>query len=304
MVAVLMCTYQAERYLMEQLDSIIEQTHQNWHLYVSDDGSKDSTQSILNSYQAKWGPDRLSIISGPAKGFAKNFLSLSCNTIIKADFYAFSDQDDIWEKDKLERALNCLLSIPEGTPGLYCSRTRLVNSSNKEIGLSPLFVKPPCFANGLIQNIGGGNTMVLNNAARSLLIEAGDEIPVVSHDWWSYLLVSGCGGKVFYDTIPSLRYRQHSENLIGMNDSWQARFKRIRMLSQGRFRKWNNDNIMALQKMLHQLTPENQTVLEQFTKAREMSLIPRLLNLKKSGVFRQTLLGNLGLIAAAIFNKI
>jgi len=299
-----MCTYQAERYLMEQLDSIIEQTHQNWHLYVSDDGSKDSTQSILNSYQAKWGPDRLSIISGPAKGFAKNFLSLSCNTIIKADFYAFSDQDDIWEKDKLERALNCLLSIPEGTPGLYCSRTRLVNSSNKEIGLSPLALKPPSFANALMQNIAGGNTMVFNNTAHSLLIEAGEDILVVFHDWWLYLIVTGSGGKVVYDPLPSLRYRQHDTNLIGMNGSWKGKIKRIRLLFHGRLRSWNDNNIEALRKIPHRLKPESQEILERFIKARKLRLISRLIHLWKTGIYRQSLIDNLGLIAAAIFNKI
>jgi glycosyltransferase involved in cell wall biosynthesis len=303
-IEILMCTFEAGRFLNDQLDSIIAQTHQNWQLLVSDDASKDGTRKTLESYQNRLGPQRLKILSGPSKGFVSNFLSLTCNSSSDSNYYAYSDQDDIWDDDKLERALKWLHTIPDKTPALYCSRTRLVDSNNNEIGLSPLFSKPPSFANALMQNIGGGNTMVFNHAARTLLLEAGENISVVSHDWWVYLLVTGCGGKVFYDSIPSVRYRQHSKNLVGMNGSWNARIKRIRMLWQGRFQRWIDDNIVALQKIHHQLTPANQTTLALFTKARTMSFIFRLIYLKKSGIYRQTLLGNLGLIAAAVFNKI
>ena len=303
-VAILLCTYHGQHYLAEQLTSFEAQSHPNWEVWASDDGSRDDTHSILEAFQSKWSPNRLSIHSGPAEGFAANFLSLTCNASIQADFYSYSDQDDIWEKNKLERAVTLLQSVPASTPALYCSRTRLVDANNVEIGLSPLFTKPPSFSNALMQNIGGGNTMVFNNAARELLCEAGENLPVVSHDWWVYLVVTGCGGKVFYDSTPTLRYRQHSSNLIGMNASWLARFKRIRMLFQGRFREWNNGNIAALYTLKHRLTPENLATLERITKARNMSLIPRLFHLKQSGVYRQTKLGNLGLIAAAIFKKI
>lgn len=303
-VAILLCTYHGQHYLAEQLTSFEAQSHPNWEVWASDDGSRDDTHSILEAFQSKWSPNRLSIHSGPAEGFAANFLSLTCNASIQADFYSYSDQDDIWEKNKLERAVNLLQSVPASTPALYCSRTRLVDANNVEIGLSPLFTKPPSFSNALMQNIGGGNTMVFNNAARELLCEAGENLPVVSHDWWVYLVVTGCGGKVFYDSTPTLRYRQHSSNLVGMNASWFARFKRIRMLFQGRFREWNNCNIAALHTLKDRLTPENLATLERVTRARNMSLIPRLVHLKQSGVYRQTKLGNLGLIAAAIFKKI
>jgi len=86
----------------------------------------------------------------PAEGFVANFLSLTCKASIEADYYAYSDQDDVWESDKLERAVRWLQTVPENIPALYCSRTRLVDAENNEIGLSPLFSKPPSFANALI----------------------------------------------------------------------------------------------------------------------------------------------------------
>lgn len=303
-VAILLCTYHGQRYLAEQLDSFAAQSHINWEVCASDDGSKDNTQAILEAYKQEWPTGRLAIHRGPAKGFAANFLSLTCKTGIEADYYAYSDQDDIWEVDKLERAVKWLETIPATIPALYCSRTRLVDEDNNAIGVSTLFCRPPSFANALMQNIGGGNTMVFNNAARALLHEAGVNLSVVTHDWWAYIVVTGCGGSVFYDTTPTLRYRQHSDNLVGMNASWSARLMRIRMLWQSHFRNWNDRNIAALRNLQHRLTPENREILERFSKAREMSLFPRLINLKRSGIYRQTLLGNLGLVAAAIFRKI
>ena len=146
--------------------------------------------------------------------------------------------------------------------------------------------------------------MVFNNATRALLCRAGANLPVATHDWWTYLVVTGCGGKVFYDSKPTLRYRQHDGNLVGMNATLVARFKRLRMLWQGRFSHWSDGNIAALHKLHEKLTPESREILEHFVKARQMSFIRRLMYLKRSGIYRQTLLGNLGLIAAAVFRKI
>jgi hypothetical protein len=200
--------------------------------------------------------------------------------------------------------MDWLRTVPKDVPALYCSRTRLVDADNRNIGLSPLFSKSPSFANALMQNIGGGNTMVFNEAARLLLREAGEHVDVVSHDSWAYMVVTGCGGKVMYDTYPSLRYRQHGGNIVGMNSDWAARRARIRMLWQGQFRAWNDRHLVALQHLRSRLTPENRHTLDLLARARKSSLVPRLIGLKKSGIHRQTLLGNLGLLAAAIFKKI
>ena len=302
-VAILLCTYHGQHYLAEQLDSFARQSHGNWKVWASDDGSKDNTHAILEAFQRKW-PGRVSVNAGPAAGFAANFLSLTCNPDIEADFYAYSDQDDVWEADKLERAVQWLETVPAHIPALYCARTLLVDADNKDIGLSPLFSRPPSFGNALIQSIAGGNTMVFNNAARALLRKAGENVPVITHDWWAYQVVTGCGGKVFYDTVPTLRYRQHGNNIVGMNTSWGARFKRIRMLWEGRMRKWNDGNIRALLTLSDHLTPENREALERFAAGRQMGLIPRLIQLKRSGIRRQTLMGNLGLLAGVIFSKI
>jgi glycosyltransferase involved in cell wall biosynthesis len=303
-VGILLCTWHGQDYLRDQLGSIAAQTHQNWKLWVSDDGSADGTLGILEDFRRQCGPERVLLHSGPMQGFAANFLSLVCKSDLEADCYAYADQDDIWEPDKLQRGIEWLKTIDEGVPALYCTRTRIVDASDRHIGYSPLFTRPPSFANALMQNIGGGNTMLFNDAARRLLCAAGRHVHVASHDWWAYLLVSGCGGRVFYDAHASLRYRQHGGNLVGTNTGLWARLARIRMLWQGRFRHWHNLNLHALEQVRDRLTPENQLVLGRFSAARRQALLPRLLGLKRSGVYRQTLPGNLGLVVAAVFNKI
>lgn len=303
-VAILLCTYQGQRFLREQLDSIATQSYQNWTVWASDDGSVDGTREILEQYSQKWGPDRLVLDRGPSEGFVANFLTLACKTTVNADFYAFADQDDIWESDKLSKALATLLKVPEGVAGLYCGRTRLVDEQNREIGYSPLFRRKPSFNNALVQSIAGGNTMVFNAATRSLLLQAEAGVEVASHDWWAYLLVSGCGGTVFYDARPTIRYRQHDDNLVGSNGEWSARLMRIRWLLKGRFRIWSDQHVAALQKVRDRMTPENKYVFDFFTNSRQKWLLPRLIGLKKCKLYRQTFFGNIGLCVAAIMNKI
>jgi len=302
-VAILLGTYNGEQHLAQQLDSYAAQTHADWEVWASDDGSSDATRAILEGYQRLWPAGRLSLLRGPAAGFAANFLSLSCHEAIQAAYYAYSDQDDIWERDKLERALRWLESVPADTPALYCARTTMVDAGNHEIGLSPYY-PDACFANALVQNIAGGNTMVFNHAARALLKQAGSRLGIVYHDWWAYLAVSGCGGKVYCDPIPALRYRQHGANLVGVDFSWSGRLDRLRKLWQGRQKEWNSANIAALRKLEHRLTPENLHRLNLFSNARQRSLMPRLINFARSGIYRQSRIGNISLIIAAIFGKI
>ena len=307
-VAILMCTYNGEQYLDEQLLSFETQSYPNWKLYVSDDGSKDGTIALLKNYQskwqAKWGEDRLVIINGPRLGFSFNFLSLTCNPDIVADYYAWSDQDDIWLVDKIARAISQLQTKDQQRAQLYCTRTQLIDNQKTDLGFSPLFEKSPSFRNALVQSIAGGNTMVFNQTLKNDLMIAGPEVKVVTHDWWLYIVATGCGGEVIYDPQASLLYRQHGNNLIGSNNSLSARLKRIRMLFEGHFQEWNDQNTFALQRLKDHLTTENAAALSQFQQARHAWFPLRLYLLSQVGLYRQTTLGNLGLIVAAIFKRI
>lgn len=302
-VAILMCTYNGESFLAEQLGSFVRQTFPHWSLHVSDDGSQDGSLTLLNDFSGRH-DGRVQIIDGPHKGFVANFLGLTCRDDIDADFYAWSDQDDVWKEEKLERALAWLQTVPSNVPALYCGRTELIHECGMSRGFSPLFRRPPHFSNALVQSIAGGNTVVFNQAARALLKEAGKGVDVPSHDWWLYQIVSGAGGTVFYDPEPMVLYRQHDENLMGTNSDWSARLQRIRMLFDGRFEDWNTRNIQALESMQHRLTKEHQATLAEFKAARTEKLVKRILGFQRAGLYRQTLLGSLGLIFATLLKKI
>ena len=304
LVAILLCTYNGERFLAEQLDSLESQTHQNWIVIASDDGSTDKTLEILKQYQSKWPSGKLTIRSGPQKGFCQNFLSLACDPQIKADYYAFCDQDDVWLPEKLSTALNNIIFHQDSNiPYLYCGRTKYVNENLKPCGMSPLFVFPPSFRNALVQSIAGGNTMVFNQASKNLIEKVG-VVDVPSHDWWLYQLISGVGGDVFYDRNPQLLYRQHEFALVGGNNSFPAKMERIWMLFQGRFQKWNTQNINALKQANHLLAKNNQEILRLFNIMRGAKLKDRFGLMEVCGLYRQTKRGTFSLFLAALIKKI
>lgn len=303
-VGILMCTCQGETFLSEQLDSIAAQAYPCWRVWASDDGSTDGTLMTLERYRQQWGADRLSIVQGPLAAFAANFRSLTCRAEIDADFFAWADQDDIWEPEKLQRALAWLQSVPTDVPALYGTRTLLTDAADRPIGMSPLFMRPPSFANALVQCIAGCNTMVFNRAARELFVQANSEGDAVAPDWLMYLLVSGCGGLVHYDPWPSVRYRQHGQNLSGSNLSLRGRWKRARLLMKGEFRGWVDANLERLARVRHRMPAHHLHVLNEFARARQCRLPGRLIGFWRSGIYRQTALGNFGMAVAALFNKL
>jgi hypothetical protein len=117
-------------------------------------------------------------------------------------------------------------------------------------------------------------------------------------------VISACRGKVHYDAWPSVRYRQHAQNVIGSNMGWSARMRRLQMLQRGRFRHWGDLNETALARLLPRMSAENRRIFGLFCKARHEPLLRRAAMFAQTGVHRQTLLGNLGLVTAVMLNKI
>lgn len=303
-VSILLCTFRGAAHLTRQLHSIAAQTFQDWRLFVSDDGSDDGTLEILKAYAVRFGPERMQVLTGPGRGFARNFFSLIERSDIRAPYYAFCDQDDEWLPGKLTRSVAALARLSDGVPGLYGSRSELIDQHGRPMGLSRLYRREPSFANALVQNFASGNTMVLNHAAMALLQRAGGSVDVSAHDWWAYLLVTGAGGAVIYDPRPTIRYRQHGNNLYGANHSLSAARVRVQKLLAGDFRRWNQLNVAALRRCESLLTETHRQQLAAFEAACEGQPLQRLANLVRSGVYRQTLDGQLGLWVAALSNRL
>ena len=303
-VAVLMAVRNGEPYIEEQLDSLARQKDVNVDLWVSDDGSSDATMAILERRATAWPLGTVRLVTGPRKGFAENFRSLLLRSEIEADHFAFCDQDDVWDADKLAHAVEWLETQPAGLPALYCSRTRIVSAEGEPLGLSPLFPRPPSFRNAIVQSIAGGNTMVMNRAARDVVAEACRRTSFVSHDWWCYLMVAGAGGSVFYCRDSRIGYRQHGANLVGQNSTWRARMSRIGFLFRGRFKDWNERNLAGLAACTDLLTDEARRIVAEFEAAREGRFPARILALRRSGVYRQTMLGEIGLYVACAIKRL
>jgi glycosyltransferase involved in cell wall biosynthesis len=286
-VAILMGTRDGARFLAAQLATVAAQSHRDWRLVVSDDGSTDDTRALLAAFADGPGRGRTEIREGPRRGFVANFLSLAGDPGIRADFYAFADQDDLWHEDRLARGIARLAPLPAARPALAGGRTRLIDEEGAPLGLSPLFRARPSFENALVQSIAGGNTMLFNAAAKHLF-EAVPDVAVVAHDWWAYQLVSGAGGAVVYDPEPLVAYRQHGANLIGGNRGLRARTERLRLLAAGRLTEWTDANLAALERAAPVLTPEARAKVALFGRARRLPLLARVAALRRLGLYRQS----------------
>lgn len=300
-VTVLMGLRDGAAHLAAQLDSIAAQDHPDWSLIASDDGSVDASRAILSDFAAR--DPRARCVDGPRRGFAANYLSMLRRLPPRPGWIALADQDDIWLPDRLSRGLAALAG--QGGAALYCSRTWIVSPDLSARRLSPPRPRPPGFANALVQNIAAGNTILLNPAAAALAVAAAAEAGrVVAHDWWLYQLVTGAGGAVVHDDRPTILYRQHAGNLIGSNDGWIARARRLGQMLRGDFRDWNTVNLAALTASAARLTPEARAMLEGFARARgQRGPITRLRALRALGLYRQTRASTAALWLAAVLGR-
>jgi glycosyltransferase involved in cell wall biosynthesis len=293
-VHVLLATYNGARHLAEQWASIEAQQGVRVVLHLADDGSADGTPQLLEQLAARRCGAVIDVQwlhAPPRRSATGSFMLLLAQAVQRfpdLDWLAFSDQDDVWLPGKLERAIATLADAPPGQPALYGARTLIVDEDNRELVPSELFRRAPCFRNAVAQSIMGGNTMVLNGAA-ARLVAGSAAMPLQAHDWFSYQLVSGAGGKVHYDPQPFVRYRQHGSNEVGSNIGWRATLNRLRRMFLGRhYTRWNDKHVAALRARADALTPANRATLEAFHQARHAALPwTRLAWLRRSGVFRQ-----------------
>ena len=224
-VVVLLSTYNGEKYIREQLESLYSQEGVSITLLVRDDGSSDSTCSVLDVEQ---GAGRLTWYTGENLKPAFSFWNL-LQKAPDSPFYAFCDQDDVWDNNKLKVAVDKLASAGD-MPALYFCQTRLVDASLNEIEsvkISPLLT----YDEALIYHFVTGCTMVINSAMREVLLRYTPEF-IRMHDIWIYNVAQAVGAKIFFDSVPHISYRQHGGNVIGQANSfktvWKARVERIK----------------------------------------------------------------------------
>jgi glycosyltransferase involved in cell wall biosynthesis len=300
-VAVLLSTYNGGKYLQEQLDSLYRQSLNNVLILVRDDGSTDETRAILESEQAK---GRLVLIEGnrnlgPAFSF---FELLKTALILKVEYFAFCDQDDVWHPTKLAQAISKLGGLSNNIPRLYCSAVELVDENLNQIAYSEIPQKIG-FGNALVESIAAGCTMVINRTAANIIAK---NLPqkVVIHDWWCYLVVS-CFGDVIYDPTSYIKYRQHSNNSIGVAKNRLVRFARRfkRFFGGGEKHLWMSSQASSMLELFkNDIAIQNSKILQTFVKAKAMPSL-RLKLATSNEVWRQDRFDNLFLRVLILMNR-
>lgn len=236
-VTVLMSTFNGDRYLREQIDSILEQEDVNVNLIVRDDGSTDNTISVLNDYSTR---DLLRWYSGENLGTANSFFDL-LKSSPESDYYAFSDQDDVWKKEKLKKAISEMKKLNNESPILYTANYTLVDRNLKKINLNINHVTTTTFANSIVCSCCTGCTMVFNKKLRDLIRKYKKPQKVYMHDDWIHKVCLAVGGKVIFDKSPVLFYRQHGDNVDGGIHSFHDKLYKVMTDRK------NNDGLMSSQ---------------------------------------------------------
>jgi hypothetical protein len=288
-VAILLSTFNGERYLAEQLASFTAQTHASWQLYWRDDGSSDGTVRQMDIFAAGEGAGRC--VNHPEGGRMRatgSFLALLRLAMTgPAGFFAFSDQDDVWLPEKLSHGVAALGDLPPGRPGLYFCARDLVDAALAPVGqvLAPL--RAPGFPTALTQNLAPGCCMMLNRAAAELI----DATPVPEgtwHDWWAYIVVAAYGGKVIAGDTPDILYRQHDANLVGEPLGFWSRTLGAARRGRSPFMTMFWRHIAALQAGPAPLPQATRELLRVIDRTHRGGFIARLRVLWLPGFLRQT----------------
>lgn len=222
-INILLATYNGEKYLREQLNSIANQTYTNWFLIVHDDNSNDSTNNILLEFKNRF-PTKVVIKknSESTKSARNNFFSLINSRKIKDGYIMFCDQDDVWLPNKIELTLKAMKKIEKDNYNLPCLiytdlivvNENLQTISDSFLSFTKLNKKVPSLSQVLIQNNMAGCTSMINQNLHKLLLKTTSFDNILMHDWW-ILLLALTTGKVYLLNIPTLKYRQHSSNSVG-----------------------------------------------------------------------------------------
>lgn len=250
-IAILMATYNGERYLSEQILSILTQTCQDWHLYIHDDGSTDHTVDMIKEFVSNY-PNKITLLDYPSQGGAcYNFMSMLEH--IDAPYYMFCDQDDVWLSEKIETEYLKIQEIEKKQPKtpiiintdltVVDKNLKCINPSFWEFsGINTLFLKD--YDDYAANNAVTGCTMLFNKAAKRAIKHPYKE--ALMHDSWITLSVAAAKGIVYYIPQQLVLYRQHGHNTLGVRNikelTWKYRLMNIVFIlrkNQAHYRQMN-----------------------------------------------------------------
>jgi len=305
-VSILLSTHNGAKYLPDLLESLLQQTHRNWRLFLRDDCSEDNSQEIIFNYQNRYS-QKIKLLttsqSRPPLGAAQSFGRLLQEST--GQYFMFADQDDVWHSNKialsLEKILLCEKQHGVETPILIHTDLTVVNDALEPINHSYIQhrnLDPTRNQTNqlLLQNIVTGCTACFNLALKDLVGNIPATAPM--HDWWLALTAS-CFGAIEFIYQPTIDYRQHTQNIIGAPASGKniSTTKILKKLKE--LRKELYLSIKQAQTLLNlyeqQLTIEQKELLHTFATIKKNSFIKKRLLLLKYNVCFDTISRNVGL---------
>jgi hypothetical protein len=288
-VAILLSTFNGERYLPEQLASFTAQTHANWALHWRDDGSSDGTVQMMTDFSTGPGAGRCIVHPfGERMRATGSFLTLLRAALQRpAELFAFSDQDDVWLAEKLANGVAALVQVPVDQPALYVCGRAPVDATLRPVGRVPTPAPAAGFPACLIQNLAPGCCMMLNRMAAALIDQA--TLPAETwHDWWTYIVVSAHDGRILTSSSPDILYRQHGDNQVGEpRNPWH---RIVAAVGRGRrpfmARLWRH--VAALQAGASALPAQTRASLTVIERAKSGGLPARVEALRLAGFARRS----------------
>ena len=292
-----MSSFNGEKYIEEQIKTILSQKGEEVDLYINDDGSTDNTVKIIKSFNSK----NIFLTQIKYDNFYESFLNTLLNVPDNYEYYAFSDQDDIWNEKKIEKAISFIKVSKNKAGALYGSRTLITDAYGKILTKGKKNIFKPSFANCLVQNMFPGNTMVFTQEVKNLIRKCGNFKFAISHDWYIYIVSAANGVDLMLDNNAYIKYRQHGDNAIGENISFFNSWQRLVGLFSGQIKdhRYHISEILSNAKI-------NDKHLKTYAywKNIDSPLPKRLLSIFGSGIYRRNIIETIALYIAAIFKKI
>lgn len=303
MIDILMAVYNGEKYLTQQLDSILNQSFADWTLFIRDDGSSDGTPSIVDKYVSLYPGKIVKLTSANGAGGSKyNFYELLKNS--SADYIMFADQDDVWEKDKVKEAYNRIIEeekrIGSGKPVLCHSDLRVADGELNIVSDSMFKMqKLDSGKNGLndylVQNNVTGCTVIINKTLKEMCRNMPKE--AIMHDWW-LALIAAAFGKVCYIEKTYILYRQHGNNVVGSKNLKSPIYLLKKLFNRAEVKETLEKTYAQAKAFLSEyeteLSSEQKDIVEAYISLKKPGKLKKYAVIKKYGFMKSGLARKLG----------
>ena len=311
MIAIIMGTYNGEKYIREQIDSILSQDYRGWKLFIFDDGSKDGTESIVKEYVKSY-PDKIFFSKnrenyGAAGNFFNGIREVASLLVPGAEYFCFSDQDDVWVEDKLSRSLAKIRQIEGGEAALVFSDVAITDKNltitansyfeAEKVDSSKISLNYLLMENKLI-----GGTVMMNKALINLELKAEEKglVPgkkAKMHDWW-FGLIAAALGRIGYVEGYTEYYRQHGNNVVG-GENFNSYF-RARLRKMHEIRQRIDDNLSQGEEFMKyfgkELSESDLYIVKEFTALKTKGFIGKRVSIIKNRFLKSGLIRNIALL--------